>query len=665
MLPLCDPGVLTGSYNWSVILDQPKTLAVVLLMMGLGGLLAGQHAWQRWAFDRRDSKVTVAVAWEDLEQLAGGEGGDAANVLQRWSQRRLLQTLIISEDTLSKLAADGRLGWAHVDGQSVLPLLAQPDLGARVTRHELFFTDSALRGRVKQRLSQHLGTDRVRDARAGRLQVSASALELQSLGLGFASEPLARARENRLGVVLRYRNNPRLSPEQWSAIWQSDLRATGAHVLLFGGEEVGGFPHFSGRTGALLRGSPLLFGIIEFSQQDGASEFARAARPNVIRVHSIPVAEMSRYQKTGWRQRYLRAARERRARLLVVHPYVDPRADLNLLRHNEELLADLQQGLERTGMPTVSAAQLVPLKWTPAGAAQRVILAGVSALLFFGFYRPGVCRRYSLFWAGMGLLVLPTVLSEAGGGWPTWNATMAAITAAMVPLIAMLWILDSVSWLKASVSRKLLAWLGLLGFCVLGGLWVGIWTGDLDHLLSVQPFRGVKFSFLLPILVLSLAYGLRREHWRSWRFFFRRWAAEPLSKLELILGTLVLAGLLLVILRSGNYINVEIPAIETKLRDGLEQLFGIRPRGKEILLGYPFLWMALSGGWERVSGHRQGLWAAVAALAPISVINSFCHFHTPLLITLQRTLLGAALGLLLGILATPVFRVLARLYDPS
>ena len=82
----------------------------------------------------------------------------------------------------------------------------------------------------------------------------------------------------------------------------------------------------------------------------------------------------------------------------------------------------------------------------------------------------------------------------------------------------------------------------------------------------------------------------------------------------------------------------------------MENFFLVRPRFKEILLGYPAL---LLGYWyvDR-SFNRQFLWLfnGLGVIALSSLINSFCHFHTPVLISFYRSLVGIFLGILFAIL---------------
>jgi hypothetical protein len=79
----------------------------------------------------------------------------------------------------------------------------------------------------------------------------------------------------------------------------------------------------------------------------------------------------------------------------------------------------------------------------------------------------------------------------------------------------------------------------------------------------------------------------------------------------------------------------------------LEDAFGVRPRFKE-LLGYPVLLLGLllHPRWGRPATAAL---VVLGAIGPISLVNSFLHLHTPLVITLLRSLYGLGLGLLFGL----------------
>ena len=103
--------------------------------------------------------------------------------------------------------------------------------------------------------------------------------------------------------------------------------------------------------------------------------------------------------------------------------------------------------------------------------------------------------------------------------------------------------------------------------------------------------------------------------------------------------------LMVLIIRSGNFFVFPRFLIEEQFRQSLESIFYVRPRTKEFLIGYPFLLIA----FMYVDGKISRLWIwffnIVGSIALISVINSFCHLHTPLQVSLYRSVLGLLLGI--------------------
>jgi predicted lysophospholipase L1 biosynthesis ABC-type transport system permease subunit len=90
-----------------------------------------------------------------------------------------------------------------------------------------------------------------------------------------------------------------------------------------------------------------------------------------------------------------------------------------------------------------------------------------------------------------------------------------------------------------------------------------------------------------------------------------------------------------------------VPGIEKIFRDILENILYIRPRTKEFLIGYPFLFLAAA---RYLRGEKKWLWflAALGAIAPISVFNAFSHIHTPIMVSMIRTVNGLVLGIIFG-----------------
>ncbi|MCL2010216.1 MAG: DUF5693 family protein, partial [Synergistaceae bacterium] len=169
----------------------------------------------------------------------------------------------------------------------------------------------------------------------------------------------------------------------------------------------------------------------------------------------------------------------------------------------------------------------------------------------------------------------------------------------------------------------------------------------------LMTFSGVKLTLALPPLLLVLHDLRRRIHPESLEELLSR----PPVWGELILGAALLSLIVLVLFRSDNV--QFIPGVEAMVRNALEQLLIARPRTREVFIGYPSILLY-------AFAVNNGLWARYRELLRIgttlgfsSVVNSFCHYHTPLTITLLREFHGLWVGAAVGLLAVGVLKYVA------
>jgi hypothetical protein len=101
------------------------------------------------------------------------------------------------------------------------------------------------------------------------------------------------------------------------------------------------------------------------------------------------------------------------------------------------------------------------------------------------------------------------------------------------------------------------------------------------------------------------------------------------------------------------YLNAGAADLTAETGDGsfraaLDRLLAVRPRSKEVFMGHPVMMLGLLLAMRNV---RKGLWIAFAVgiIGQVSVLNSFCHIHTPLLLTLLRVFNGIWVGAIGGI----------------
>jgi hypothetical protein len=107
-----------------------------------------------------------------------------------------------------------------------------------------------------------------------------------------------------------------------------------------------------------------------------------------------------------------------------------------------------------------------------------------------------------------------------------------------------------------------------------------------------------------------------------------------------------------VIVRSGNAPASWKNPLEQSLRDHLEEWLRVRPRFKEFAVGHPLLLLGFALGWARKPLKNLALDGRIlivfGMLGPISIINTFCHLHSPLALAYERSVLGLILGGLIG-----------------
>jgi hypothetical protein len=383
---------------------------------------------------------------------------------------------------------------------------------------------------------------------------------------------------------------------------------------------------------------------IEFSRQLGATQLNWLSFPDLVPLHSVTNDELTvrRIDRTALHERLVRSVVERSVRLLVLRPSVSGNVKSSLGNFGleiERLADDLRSRGFRTEWPKPAFAGRPG--WGMSGFSA---LACSLVLLSCGF-------RYAK---------RMTASREGFAGFAPANAGVFAGCACALALAV--WKAEIAARLAGALSAALLAteaslmamdnpqrpWRSLFGgvfFAAVSGLAIAALFSDPVYMLRLRSFSGVKLTLALPPLLVLLHDMRRRIHPESLSEFLSR---PPLWG-ELALGTALLGILMLALFRSDNV--QFIPGFEARVRNGLEHLLAARPRNKEVFMGYPCLvlyaFAASIGLWTRC---REVLRIG-ATLGFSSVVNSFCHYHTPLLFILLREFHGLWAGVFLGLLA--------------
>lgn len=160
---------------------------------------------------------------------------------------------------------------------------------------------------------------------------------------------------------------------------------------------------------------------------------------------------------------------------------------------------------------------------------------------------------------------------------------------------------------------------------------------------------------VLLLLMIYLLYRLASDHGgvKYLLVGFWRLMQKKVTIGLVLLGVLAAGLLLFYMIRTGNT-TVGISDMERAFRAFLDKVLVVRPRTKEFMFAHPIMLAIL------YFGYRRQLWPCVllGAIGQVSLVNTFEHLHTPIMISLLRTANGLALGLLIGVALVLVLKYL-------
>lgn len=648
---------------------QPTVNRILCLFIAIGTLAGLYGAALRYRVEARNRRVEIALDYAEVARLADVTRQSVETLLTRTFKPAGATSVAVMEDTLESLQADGAIRAEQRNGGTVVTILRE-GLAARI--------EAGLRARGVAPIQEEISdiarasnspgprtffilaeSEFFQDRTRIGFRVSADYASLRSLGIGLDPEAIATIRRAGMAPIGRVGNFPGASTQTMAAVLR-DLRNQGVQTLVFPGVEVMGFRGQEKEAAQVLLAEGIQYGQLEFGKQKGDEKLGRALGGQYVRVHSIGEAEMATLDENEAVDRFVRAARERNIRLCYVRLLTlagsDPAGT------NREYIEKIVRRIVRGGEMEIGPAHLYSETGVPLWAF-ALMAVGVAAGAILLLTRLFPFSQKATFWALAGLIVVTVVIVALLG--ETGRKLVALLAALVFPSIACLRrdLLNQANAANGPVLRRGAAarWaLGALalasGVTALGVIHVVGLLATRPFMLKANQFMGIKAAHALPILLVGVIAVIGLPHldrtWQQERARLREQAArlfaEPLriGQLALVLGALVL--LALIVMRTGNEPGVGVSGIELKFRALLDRLLPIRPRTKEFLVGHPAFVLALALWFV---GRRR--WAVplfvVGVIGQVSLLNTFCHIHTPLLLSLARAVTGLALGAAIGL----------------
>ena len=671
------------SIYWFKIMEK-KVIIVLLSLSIVSSILASVI---RWRVEADNRWVEMVCDYGEVSRLCLRWGYEPDAFLLQLKEAGI-NSIAIEEETLEMLSSEGRLTLITGKGVNrsrylapVQSIFLKDLLNQDIEKYTFVVTsDFDLGEKIERILVKKLGKKKVNRIEGNSYETPVMVLslygmdekEISQLGVGFSTEKIERIANYGLKAILLLTNGPYISETSIQALFSNVSDWKNISAIIFSGDTVLGYPDFLDSVRRQLEKKGAKLGIVEFLNQDGLGEVTKDLYQKIVRVHSI-LPEDAVAIKRGGRldvsrmiARFRRAVKERNVRLLYVHlPFISGSSDNLQIQSNLDYARGIKKALLGSNFK-IGFSQ--PFNRLPASLNLLRLPIFLMVLIFplwlISFYRSFSLRIQSFYLFSSLTLILFFWQEKL------FIQIVALIGALSFPLWALVFglLLPESSIVgtrkKGSLSRAIWLFLKVTTATIFGGFLIACLLSRLDFMLKVHQFRGVKASFILPLIMgLFLLSGWSEQSFkeRGLVHFYMGKISQFLSrKVEfrhlLVFSILVLGGIVF-LLRSGNYPGPLLWEIESNVREVLEKLLVVRPRIKEFLIGHPLMILGISlylkskSGTEKklkIKAETSQLFIILGLIGQVSIINSFCHAHTPLVISLTRTINGIWLGIIMG-----------------
>ena len=498
------------------------------------------------------------------------------------------------------------------------------------------------------------------------MAVKANHEELLKMNLGMPTDEMQAVNNAGFYVLARPSNYKNVTDDDIDAVFK---RLDGINVseIVFSGSETLGGLHHTERTIEQMKERNITLGAIEhvtqlqFYPQDGLFDIIRGMDYKMARLYAIPKDEQPKLKMDTAVERWANTDQERNIRINLMRIYEKPVDDLSLLDTNMKYISMTKDKLVEKGFTIDKASYFEPFFGNRI--LQILMLLGICAagVMYISLIFPTLSdkRLYAL----LGVCFIACAVCMFLGKSSLIRVAGALAAANIFPVLGMISQLDVIRQNRLVGKLKFTALLlksvraiicaSLISF--MGALYLSGILSDVEFFLEMNIFRGIKLTFVLPLILVALAFMKRFD------IFGEKLLNPPNLKVQLKrilnmnVSVKVLAGFLVALVaavifigRSGHTAGVPVPGIELKLRAFLEQAFYARPRSKELFIGHPAFILMMMAWYRKWPSAVFFILSIIATIGQSSMVETFAHMRTPVFMSLMRGIDGVIWGCALG-----------------
>ncbi len=640
-----------------------KRIKQVGWLLVLVGVLCSLFLWgQRMQSEAGYKNVQMIVNYSDIVAMANANDM-TEEVFAKELQKRGVSAVLYKEWSLGSLYANGQVAIEVGNNIEYAPFAKSisDDVPVSVANAYVALLDNRIAQQVKEHvLLKFPGADYYPgqiDVIAipimvpnGESEVITALNKIKEIGAGFDMEGIDRMSAMGMDTVPQLRSWDNPTDESLRAAFDEIEAMPNLAYMLFNDKEIPGYPEKTRTVADLLKdnngNTQVTVGTIEFSDQKGLNQLGVLLNKDVIRLHTISNSEMGNLTQDSALDRWMLAARERNMRSLLVR-FFDITTPGSNLQGNLDYVASIQTGLLESGF-TLNQ----PYEKPASIYTNTMLLALVGAAVA----------------AGVMLILLEMRLPKLGIlaliiGTAVWlallmmNPTMAKKLMSLLSVITFP-TLSCLLFMKPearSIGQSVLALLKLCAISYIGAILMVGMMADILFMLKLDQFIGVKLAHVVPIVAVPFILYIWNEE--KPLTFVKNLLDKALDYKWTLLGILVAVAGVIYLSRTGNS-GAELSAAESAMRTFLNDALGVRPRSKEFLIGYPFTLLLFWLGASR----KNWILTIPAIIGQVSLVNTYAHIHTALIMSMQRSLNGLILGIVVGLGLIIGVKVLFAIY---
>lgn len=680
----------------------------ILLFVCAVGLLASLAiAGQRHAVEIKNNQVDMAIDFQSLFDLAQMTGTDFGETLRMFKEAGIT-SLAIYDTKFERLNTEGKV--FAVSGGELIQNYSGGSMTGEVWRQAVeagvidankvyvIGRDLKTYEEVKADLFVRFGKERVRPISIGEMEILEVKDRFETFlktPIGLPTEEMEIAKNAGFTIIARPTNFEKCTPEEVRHVFDK-LKNYPVSAIVFDGNEILGAPNHIDVTADEMRKQQMIFGVIEnvsqlqFYRQTGLEELAKEiGYDRIARLYAIPRDEQPKLLIDTAVNRWATTDHERNIRINLFRVYEKHAPGMTLLETNLKYIRDTADKLKANGYTFGKPGTFE--NYYPARFLRALVVIGVAAavILYISLISRRINRNRRLQITLFALLAILFAVPVLIGGGGKVRLVAALLSANLFPALAIIRLLDQLRFIRLKAR-----WAGRRknseepGLSIAGIIWLSAGAlfvtsaismagaaylsgalSDIKYFLEFEIFRGIKLTFVLPLVLVAVAFLQRfnvtdeeraniSAMWQ-WKKILHR----TITVKSLMAALIVIAAFVVLLARSGHTAGMPVSGLEIKLRATLEHLFYARPRTKEILFGHPAFVLAVAAFLKKFPKMICFVLVLAATIGQSSMVETFAHMRTPIFMSFMRGIDGVIPGAIIGAILILFIHFCSKLKD--